>query len=139
MGLELIDDKPWYHKGLKFKCTQCGACCTGEPGYVWLDEDDIDRLSKELKLERREFLEKYTRKAWGRISLIEDPNNYDCVFLKGKKCSVYNARPKQCSRFPWWKSTIETREGWEAAKSYCEGIDHPEGKLYSQEEIELLS
>ena len=29
--------EPWYRDGLRFACTRCGACCTGAPGYVWVD------------------------------------------------------------------------------------------------------
>ena len=25
---------PWYNDGLRFTCTRCGHCCTGEPGFV---------------------------------------------------------------------------------------------------------
>ena len=27
----------WYHLGLRFQCTGCGDCCTGAPGYVWIN------------------------------------------------------------------------------------------------------
>ena len=27
--------EPWYRDGLRFQCTQCGNCCTGDPGVVW--------------------------------------------------------------------------------------------------------
>ena len=33
----------WYSEGLRFECTQCGACCSGEPGYVWVDEPWLTR------------------------------------------------------------------------------------------------
>ena len=29
--------EPWYRDGLRFECTRCGHCCTGAPGYVWVD------------------------------------------------------------------------------------------------------
>ena len=25
--------EPWYQDGLQFRCTRCGNCCTGAPGY----------------------------------------------------------------------------------------------------------
>ena len=33
--------KPWYKDGLRFECTQCGACCSGEPGFVWVADEEI--------------------------------------------------------------------------------------------------
>ena len=48
----------WYKEGLKFKCTECGLCCTKEPGYVWLTDEDINTLSEGLELSRKEFLQK---------------------------------------------------------------------------------
>ena len=46
---------PWYADGLPFTCTQCGDCCTGDPGYVWVTDEvmqffDGDEL---LKSEQR--------------------------------------------------------------------------------------
>ena len=34
------DTSPWYAEGLKFTCSQCGNCCTGGPGYVWISKGD---------------------------------------------------------------------------------------------------
>ena len=33
------ESAPWYRDGLRFTCTRCGNCCTGAPGYVWVDAD----------------------------------------------------------------------------------------------------
>ena len=32
-------------------CTQCGACCSGEPGYVWVNEGEIAAMAVEMGLE----------------------------------------------------------------------------------------
>src|SRR5207248_8895996 len=32
---------PWYQDGLAFTCTRCGKCCTGEPGFVWVTDDEL--------------------------------------------------------------------------------------------------
>src|SRR5260370_17938696 len=37
--------EPWYKDGLRFTCTMCGDCCTGEPGYVWVDDDDLAAIA----------------------------------------------------------------------------------------------
>lgn len=128
--------KPWYKEGLKFKCTECGKCCTGAPGYVWVKEEEIAELSTFLKITPAEFKRKYTRSVHGRTALIEKSVSYDCVFLKDKLCQVYQVRPQQCRTFPWWKQLLQSEKAWKEASSYCEGIDHPEGVVLSCEEIE---
>ena len=129
---------PWYKDGLKFKCTGCGACCTGSPGYVFLTSEDENNISKELKISIQEFQKKYTRIFMGRRSLTEDKKNYDCVFLKNNKCSLYESRPKQCRTYPFWSGIMQKKEHWEEEKQYCEGINHSESKHYSQEKIEEI-
>lgn len=123
---------------LTFKCTGCGACCTGSPGYVWLKEDDITRLTKFLEVDRETLLSKYCRKIGNRYSLIEDSKTYDCVFLKENKCSLYNARPKQCRVYPFWDEVIKSKKDWDSEVHHCEGINHRDGKKISMEEIQNI-
>jgi uncharacterized protein len=125
----------WYKEGLRFACTQCGHCCTGSPGYVWLKEEDVEAMSKLLGLEREEFLRRYTRMAFGRLALLEHSRTYDCVFLEGNRCKVYEIRPRQCRTFPWWPEHLTSKEAWEEAAQRCEGINHPEAPLISSDRI----
>src|SRR5260221_9906121 len=79
------DSAVWYDDGLRFTCTQCGNCCTGPPGYVWISKEEIVRLADFLKLTCEQTVEKYCRKVDGRFSLKErrSPEGlYDCIFLK---------------------------------------------------------
>lgn len=128
--------KPWYKEGLQFKCTGCGHCCTGSPGYVWIDEEEATSMAVALQISLEEFVKKYTRRIGNRISLKEHPRNYDCVFLKEKKCTIYTARPKQCRTFPWWQENLETPEHWKEAAARCEGINAPDAPVISLDEIE---
>lgn len=126
---------PWYKEGLSFKCTGCGQCCTGSPGYVWLSPEEIKAMASHLNITEEEFTRKYTRYVYGRISLLEHPKTYDCVFLKGNKCSVYPVRPKQCKTFPWWHENLENKASWEETAQRCEGINHPEAPIVPLETI----
>ena len=128
----------WYKEGLRFKCTGCGGCCTGAPGFVWLTQDDITQLAKALNLSEEAFVRRYTRQVGPRLSLLEDETSFDCVFLKGKRCTVYEARPEQCRKFPWWPMNLKSEREWQQAAKSCEGIDHPEAPLISASEIERL-
>jgi Fe-S-cluster containining protein len=128
--------KKWYKEGLRFNCTGCGKCCTGAPGYVWISDAEIEKMAKFLQISPNEFQRKYTRKIAGRLSLLEDPRTYDCIFLKDNHCQIYPSRPKQCCSFPWWIENLKTKEAWEKEALRCEGINHPDAPLISFEEIE---
>jgi Fe-S-cluster containining protein len=125
---------PWYHKGLSFRCTGCGKCCTGSPGYVWITREDVKNIIDFLEITKEEFLKIYTRRVMKRLSLKEKTPSYDCIFLKDNKCLIYKVRPLQCSTFPWWSHNISSKETWEKVKETCEGID--KSKHYSQKQIE---
>ena len=129
-----MDEKPWFHKGLRFTCSECGDCCTGAPGYVWVNREEIEALAKQTKLTPAEFEERYVRKVGIRKSLIEYGNG-DCVFFDGKsrKCTVYEARPRQCKTWPFWQSNLANEEAWEQTCEVCPGSGR--GKLHSAERI----
>ena len=57
----VIDRKVWYAEGLRFECTQCGNCCTGAPGYVWLTVEDMQRIAGYLKISFDDFTRTYVR------------------------------------------------------------------------------
>ena len=92
----------WYQEGLRFQCTECGKCCTGAPGYVWVNEQEMEEMAAFLHISLKEFMMKYVRRVGHRYSLTESKKTFDCVFLKEKKCQVYGARPVQCRTYPWW-------------------------------------
>jgi Fe-S-cluster containining protein len=128
-------EQPWYHEGLRFQCTGCGDCCTGGPGYVWVNQAEIDALAIRLGLSVAEFERRFVREIGVRRSLKER-RNYDCVFLDGetRKCTVYEDRPRQCRTWPFWNSTLRTPETWEHTCEVCPGSG--KGRLYSIGEIE---
>lgn len=118
-----MSEKPWYNDGLKFRCSQCGDCCTGAPGYVWVNKAEVAALAKTIGEEDVDrFEELYVRKIGIRKSLKEFPNG-DCVFFDGeqRKCTVYGARPRQCRTWPFWDSNLKSPEAWEATCEVCPG------------------
>lgn len=132
---EVTDAKqPWFHEGLRFECTGCGDCCTGAPGYVWVNHEEISALAAQIGLDVDEFERKYVRRVGIRKSLIEFANG-DCVFFDGttRRCTVYEARPRQCRTWPFWQSNIRSPEDWEQTCQVCPGSGR--GQLVTVEEV----
>jgi len=145
---------PWYADGLKFTCTQCGNCCTGGPGFVWISQMEIVRLGEFLQISPEEVVEKYCRKVAGKFSLIENRNPatglYDCVFLKEipaqgdgsavvhtrRVCPVYPVRPLQCRTWPFWEMNLSSRKIWDHSSGRCPGMNR--GKSYGRRQMEEL-
>ncbi|MFG0289918.1 MAG: YkgJ family cysteine cluster protein [Rhodopirellula sp. JB044] len=127
---------PWYREGLRFECTQCGMCCSGEPGYVFVDPAEIDAMAAEMQMPVDQFEQKFTRKVGRQVSLIEYPDG-DCIFLdpKTRHCMVYRSRPIQCRTWPFWDSTLASPADWKETCEVCPGAGT--GPLYSLEEIEV--
>ncbi len=126
--------EPWFQDGLRFTCTGCGDCCTGAPGYVWVRDEDIERLASHLGLDVDTFERRYVRRVGVRKSLIEYSNG-DCVFFDPQKrnCSVYEARPLQCRTWPFWDSNIKSKATWKQTCKVCPGSG--QGTLYPVEKI----
>lgn len=124
---EAAVETPWYGDGLHFACTQCGNCCGGAPGYVWVNEEETRRMAAFLNIDVTDFATRYVRAAHRRKSLIEYRNG-DCVFLerdgKGKaRCSIHPVRPLQCRTWPFWQSNLASQDEWGHASKNCPGMN----------------
>lgn len=124
-----MSKSPWYRDGLSFRCTACGLCCTGAPGYVWVNSQEIHDLAAAMGLPPDEFEARHVRTIGVRRSLKERAD-YDCVLLDSgtRKCLAYQARPRQCRTWPFWDSNLRTPDAWEATCQVCPGAGR--GDLY---------
>lgn len=129
---------------MNFKCQQTGRCCVarGNIGFVFLTKKDIDRLVLHTgipadQLAKRSRFE-YTRfskapvEAW-HLSKSED----QCRFLKGKQCSVYEARPTQCRTYPYWPENMNA-ERWAEEGKFCAGIGKGDSKAGDAKLVEQI-
>jgi Fe-S-cluster containining protein len=57
--------------------------------------------------------------------------------LAGQRCTVYEARPAQCRRFPFWDRTLESPERWREAAEECDGI-RADAPLVERDRIEAI-
>ncbi|MFO7904213.1 MAG: YkgJ family cysteine cluster protein [Planctomycetota bacterium] len=130
-----MEESPWYTDGLRFQCAECGGCCTGGPGFVWVNKAEIENLAAALSLSVAEFEDQYVRQIGIRRSLKER-SNFDCVLFDSHtgKCRVYAARPRQCRTWPFWNSNLASPEAWKQTAQSCPGIG--KGTLYQLADIE---
>lgn len=78
-------------------CTICANCCRVATATV--KERDVEHLARFLRISEARFLAEYTveTEEEGRVLRRTDAG---CVFLSGNECTVYDARPEACRRFP---------------------------------------
>ena len=83
-----MPDLPWYHAGLKFTCTQCGDCCSGTPGYVWVTNEEIVALAAATGM----AVEMSSRqpKSWRRtaISSVRPAAAASCSIVASSTCGA---------------------------------------------------
>lgn len=127
--------EPWYKEGLHFTCTGCGNCCTGAPGVVWVNDEEIARIAEYLGTSIGEVRLFHTRLVGNRVALREYANG-DCTFFdsQNRRCTVYPARPRQCRSWPFWRSNLESEERWREVQRICPGAG--QGAFVSLDEIE---
>ena len=132
----VIDGKEWWRQGVRFQCQGSGKCCTshGEFGYVFLTKEDRKRFAKHFKMRTAEFTKKYCERDGEVWRLKESIGNPDCIFLDGKKCGVYTARPSQCRTWPFWPEVMSAKTWAKEIVSFCPGIG--KGELVSGADIE---
>jgi len=132
--------KKWYGGGLRFACSQCGNCCTGPPGYVWVTREEIRRISVYLGREDEWLGKEHLRRIGFRHSLVEKSNG-DCVFLVStgngtRGCSIYPVRPLQCRTWPFWTHNLRSPSAWAEAGEICPGMNN--GRQFTVEDIEAI-
>lgn len=133
---ENVKKELFYEQGLRFECQGSGKCCTshGEFGFVFLTQDDRRRFARHLKVSTTVFTKKYCDQTNGIWHLKEDKGNPDCMFLKNKGCSVYEARPNQCRTWPFWPEVMNAKAWKSEVADFCPGVG--KGRLWNKQEIE---
>lgn len=128
----------FYEHGLRFSCERCSACCRLAPGVVYLTKADLKKLCAHFDLTEKDFVKKYCRFVMyydgSYVLSLEETENYDCVLWTKDGCSAYEARPVQCSTYPFWSWILANKKSWDECSKDCPGIN--KGKLWQKEEIE---
>jgi uncharacterized protein len=79
-------------------CTICANCCRVATATV--KERDIEHLARFLRISEERFLADYTMESDEEGRILRRTEENGCVFLSGNECTVYEARPDACQRFP---------------------------------------
>ena len=131
-------EEVFYKDGLCFECQQCSHCCRHEPGYVYLSERDLNKLLAFFKTDKESFIEKYCRYVpyydGSEVICLKEKPGYDCIFWDNG-CKAYEARPLQCSTYPFWSFILKSKKDWDSEAASCPGIN--KGKKHMYNEIEL--
>lgn len=79
-------------------CRACAECC--RVTEVQLVERDVEHLARYLGLRPQKFLDEYTMLNKDQELILRRTEKEGCVFLQGNECTVYDARPGNCEKFP---------------------------------------
>lgn len=118
---------------IRFRCMRCGACCRNVEGSVVIESKDGYYLAKYLGITVSEFYENYTRMFL--IDEVDFPifaldtlgKDNSCIFLKGKRCTVQDAKPRTCKMYPFWIHPDDN--GGFVYNLSTEQRHHPKGSL----------
>lgn len=126
--------------GRRFGCTQCAKCCT-LPGFVFISWRELAAMATHLDMDCDTFRE-HAQVRW--ITdlggwTIDTTDGKGCPLLEPEGgCRVHPVKPAQCRAFPFWPEMLDDACVWEQSKSYCEGLDALEGRLYTRDEIGFM-
>ncbi|MEJ2657726.1 MAG: YkgJ family cysteine cluster protein [Desulfobacterales bacterium] len=121
----------FFDQGIHFECRQCGACCTGDPGIVYVDKREAMHMAEYLSTAFSFFIDKYLyplRAGYG----IREHSDGRCFFYDNG-CTIYPVRPHQCRTYPFWFENLRSIKKWRRVSEACPGIGC--GDLHPKEEI----
>lgn len=128
---ELKNRKYFFDKGICFECTNCGSCCTGEPGIIYVNEEEISVIAEFVDVQREIFVQRCLYPFQDSYSIQESADGR-CIFYENG-CAIYPVRPMQCRTFPFWFQNMRSEQSFEEVTLRCPGIG--KGPLYSKETI----
>ena len=79
-------------------CTACANCCKCSTTEV--TDRDAARLARHFRTTPERILAEYTVISIEQERNLRQKGDGSCVFLEDNRCSVYDARPDICQRYP---------------------------------------
>ena len=121
----------FFDAGIRFTCRRCGACCTGDPGVVRVNEREVADIAAYLSISASPFGDTFLY-TWENQQCIRETDDGRCLFFDNG-CRIYPVRPRQCRTFPFWFTNLRAEAQWNKIRSQCPGIGI--GRLYTKAEI----
>lgn len=121
----------FFDDGVLFECRQCGTCCTGDPGTVYVSQDKLVQIAQYLSTEIEVLTGRHFYPFKNGFSIKEHEDGR-CHFYHGG-CRIYPVRPLQCQVFPFWFENLRSRKQWKHVSKQCPGIGH--GTFHSKDKI----
>ena len=120
---------------VRFRCKRCGECCRHVKNTVIIESLDAYNLAKHLNVRMDEIYLEYADSLF--IEDTEYPvfalktvgEKDSCVFLKGNRCTVQEAKPRTCRMYPFWVEPCEAEVGSFQYNFTSERPHHPKGSL----------
>jgi len=89
---------------VKLGCNMCDKCCVYR-GDIKLTPINVCNISKYLRIQNKEFIEKYTDRIEGRpleLVLKTRGDKKECILYNNKihGCGIHKVKPMQCTMFP---------------------------------------
>jgi len=128
---KFYDRSYFFDQGIHFECQQCGACCNGDPGIVYVDLDEVKHIAEYLSEGIHFFTDKYLLPLRAGYT-IKEHSDGRCFFYNNG-CTIYPVRPLQCRTYPFWFENLRSSKKWKHVLRECPGIGC--GPLYSREKI----
>ena len=79
-------------------CTTCANCCRVATAKV--TARDIARLARHFRVKPSRIQSDYVVESPEEGLILKRDKTTGCVFLNGNECTVYEARPESCQKFP---------------------------------------
>jgi uncharacterized protein len=106
---------------MRFQCQSgCTKCCE-EKGFVYLTEEDIDRVAEFLAMPKEKFENLFIYRTRN-TRRLRTPRNAQCIFLRDGGCSIHPVKPAQCRIFPFWPELVESTKEWHKTAAWCPGM-----------------
>ena len=121
----------FFDQGLRFECQRCGVCCTGEPGTIFVNQQEIVKIAHFTKIPQALLISDYLYPYKDSYSIGEHPDGRCLFFQNG--CAIYPVRPSQCKTYPFWFQNLRSPKNWHRASRECPGIG--QGPKFEKEKI----
>jgi Fe-S-cluster containining protein len=130
---------PWYSEGVPFTCVpDCGKCCDQPGGVVFLARHDAEKIAAHKGMDVQSWLDLDCRRsADGRWVIQSNSQDGSCIYLEDdKRCAIYEAKPDQCSAFPWWNENMRSSRAWRKTVQLCPGLRQSDAEIITLPVIE---